>query len=694
LRRALRAVGKVYLMKSCLQKTGALTAAASLAVCGHALAQPTTTQTIVVTGNPLNTRDLATPSSVLTGDALVLKRAGTLGETIDGLPGVSSTYFGPNANRPVIRGQDGDRIRVLSNASASVDASSLSFDHAVPIDPLVIERIEVLRGPAALLYGGSAVGGVVNAIDNRIPKARIDGVLGAIETRLAGAASERALSGLVEGGSGGLAWHADGFGRSTSDQRVPAFDRPRDDGGSERSTRIRNSASRAKGGAVGGSWVGERGYVGASVDTYRNDYGIVAEDDVTIRMHRDKLALAGEWRSPQGPLPTLKAQLAQTRYRHQEVEGTGAIGTTFKSQGTDARIDVTHAALPLLGGRVEGAFGVQAETVDFSALGEEAFVPNTQTRHVAGFVVERFSWGEGSAGSGHVSAGLRAEQVRVDSLGDETGTDARFGSAQQRRFTPRSVSLGGLLELGAGWQLSSSMSSTTRAPTSYELYANGVHAATSAFERGDPAQRQERGRHVDIGLAWRAGAHGLKLSAFESRFANYIALDATSEPEFVDEEGNAFPVFAFQGVRARLRGYEIEGSWRAWEGAWRLDLEARLDAVEGVNRDSGQALPRLSPTRATLGAQFTQGEFGARLEVQRLAAQDRVPATDSATRGYTLVHLSASYALHWGGSKALLFARLHNAGDVLGFSASTVATVRALSPLPGRSLAAGLRVTF
>ena len=208
---------------------------------------------VVITGNPLGGKEVETPSSVLTGDALVLRRGSSLGETLDGLPGVSSSYFGPNANRPVIRGQDGDRIRVLSNAGASLDASSLSFDHAVPIDPLVVERIEVLRGPAALLYGGSAVGGVVNAIDNRIPKLPLAAVSGAVETRFGGASGERAVSALVEGGGNGYALHADAFRRNTDDLHVPAFDRPLANGTTERRTRIVNSASRAQGGALGAS---------------------------------------------------------------------------------------------------------------------------------------------------------------------------------------------------------------------------------------------------------------------------------------------------------------------------------------------------------------------------------------------------------------------------------------------------------
>ncbi|MDP1791898.1 MAG: TonB-dependent receptor plug domain-containing protein, partial [Methylibium sp.] len=184
-----------------------------LALAQTASPPDTTLPPVVVTGNPLDSDGIATPYSVLAGPGLVLKRGSSLGETLSGLPGVSSSYFGPNANRPVIRGQDGDRIRVLNNAGATLDASALSFDHAVPIDPLVVERLEVLRGPAALLYGGSAVGGVVNAIDNRIPKAAIDGVGGALELRGGGAARERSAGALVEAGGNGLAIHADVFAR-------------------------------------------------------------------------------------------------------------------------------------------------------------------------------------------------------------------------------------------------------------------------------------------------------------------------------------------------------------------------------------------------------------------------------------------------------------------------------------------------
>lgn len=663
--------------------------AALLAAAAPAWAQQQL-QTVVVTGNPLGSGEVATPSSVLSGNGLILRRGSSLGETLDGLPGVSSSYFGPNANRPVIRGQDGDRIRVLSNAGASLDASSLSFDHAVPIDPLVVERIEVLRGPAALLYGGSAVGGVVNAIDNRIPKARIDGVSGALETRFGGAAGERAVSALVETGGNGFAVHADAFGRRTDDLRVPAFDRPLADGSTERRTRVVNSASQAHGGAVGGSLVWDRGYLGASVDTYRNDYGIVAEDDITIQMRRDKVSLAGEVRMPDGLITTLRGQATGTDYQHQEIEGDGSVGTTFKTRGSDARVEAVHKSIRVGTGRIEGSFGMQFETSRFSALGEEAFVPSTRTRQTAAFLLERWTWGE----SGHISAGVRAEQVRVRSEGDAAGADAQFGPPQERKFSPRSASIGAVLNLSPQWQLSSNASYTERAPTSYELYANGVHAATSAYERGDPQQAQERGRNLDVALGWKEGANRIKVGVFESRFANYIALTATGEPDFVDDAGDSFPVFAFRGVRARLHGLEVEGTWRAMEGVRTIDLDAKLDIVRGFNEDDDEALARLAPRRATLGVNLAQGAWTARAEVQHASAQRRVPATDIATSGWTLVNLSASYALNLAERDALLFVKLQNVGNKLAYSSSTIGTVRALSPLPGRSLTAGLRLSF
>lgn len=645
---------------------------------------------VVVTGNPLRSTEVTLPTSSLAGEALVLRRGSSLGETLEGLPGVSSTYFGPNANRPVIRGQEGDRIRVLSNAGATLDAASLSFDHAVPIDPLVVERVEVLRGPAALLYGGSAVGGVVNTLDNRIPRAALGAPSGAAEVRLGGAAQERSVSALVEAGGKGVAWHADVFTRRTSDLSVPAFDRPLDDGSTERRRRVVNSASDARGGAVGGSLVWDHGYLGASVDTYRNDYGVVAEEDVTIRMQRDRLAVAGEVRDLPGLIRTVRWQGSATDYRHAEVEGTGEVGTTFKNRGGDGRVELAHAKQAVGAGELEGVWGFQGETSRFQALGEEAFVPSTQTRQRAAFVLEQWRLGP----AWQLSAGGRAEQVRVQSSGDADAAEVRIGPAAERRFSPRSASFGLVRQWDPRWQFSANAAYTERAPTSYELYANGVHAATGTYERGDTAQRLERGRSVDVALQWKAGHDQLKVSLFDSRFSNYIVLMRTGEPDAVNDAGDTFPVYAFQGVRARLRGAEIEGKTRVWQHQGSLDLEGHLDVLRGDNLTTGEPLPRMAPLRGTLALAWQQAAWTARAELQHAARQDRVPSDDVATPAWTVVNLSLSYRLAAGPGDALLFVKLNNLGNALAYNAGTIASVRALSPLPGRALSAGLRYAF
>lgn len=665
--------------------------AAALACAGSALhaqdsTAPGTTQTIVVTGNPLGRERGATPVSVLSGEALLLKRSGTLGDTLDGLPGVAGTGFGPNASRPVIRGLDGDRIRVLDNGGATIDASSLSFDHAVALDPLVAERIEVLRGPAALLYGGSATGGVVNVLDNRVPRvsrASSPGLSGRAEVRLGGAANERSGAVVLDGGTGGgFAWHADAFGRRNDDVRAPRYTPVEDGEALEPSRRVRNSAARAEGGAVGAGFVGHDGFAGLSVDTYRNDYGVTVEPDVLIRMKRDRVAAAGEWRRIGGSGHSVAVQGSRTEYRHEELEGTGAVGTTFDSTGDDLRAEFRHARV----GPLQGVVGAQAETLRFSALGEEAFVPGTRTRSSALFVLEELE-----AGPWVFAAGARAERVRVASNG---GGNA-FGDATERRFTPRSGSLQARVMLGGGWSAQLSAGRTERAPTYYELYADGVHVATGAYERGAASLPVERSNHFEAGLAWAHGAQSLSVNVFRTSFARYIALDATGVE--IDE----VPEYAFTAVRARLSGVEAEwktslpmgGGAKAF-GLAAIDLHAGLDAVRGDNLDTGEALPRQPPLRLRGGITARFSGVALTLNVQHVARQGRVPATDAPTAGYTRVDLLASSSFGPAGGGARWFIAGRNLGDKLAYNAVTVATIRGLSPMPARSVSGGVQWGF
>ncbi|MBI5722164.1 MAG: TonB-dependent receptor [Burkholderiales bacterium] len=675
------------------------------ALLAHAAAaqstQPAPASTVVITGNPLGNERTLLPSAVLSGNGLALRRAATLGETLDGLPGVAATGFGPNASRPVIRGLDGDRVRMLDNGGASVDASSLSFDHAVALDPLVVERLEVLRGPAVLLYGGSATGGVVNAINNRIPRALSPGLAARAELRGGGAASERSGAALLEGAIGpgegmgggtGLAWHADAFGRRTEDQRTPTFTPLEDGTPLEPADRVRNSASRSEGGALGASFVGGAGHAGLSAETFRNRYGVTVEPEVTIRMQRERQAFSGGWKPGLAGIEAVAIDAAHTRYRHEEVEGTGEVGTTFESRADDARVELRHA--PLAG--LRGVFGGQWEQMDFSALGEEAFVPGTQTRSQAAFVLEEYQ----IPGAVVLSAGLRGERVRVASAGDAAdAAEPRFGAPSERRFSPRSISVGARVPLPEGWSLSASWASSQRAPTYYELFANGVHVATAAFERGDAALAAERSRHTELGLAWTSGPHKVEVQWFTTRFANYIAQGATGADMTIPGENpgdpdEVFPEYAFRAVRARLRGFELEAHTRLLTGApVTLDLSFTLDQVKGDNLDAGEPLPRIAPLRARLSLEASRGGLRGGMVVRHAARQDRVPATDTATPGYTMLDLWAGLALPLPDlpGEGSVFVKAGNVTDRLGYNASSIATMRGLAPLPGRALSAGLR---
>ena len=636
---------------------------------------------VVVTGNPLKSQVLAQPSDSLGGDQLVLTRAANLGDTLQGLPGVAATNFGPNASRPSIRGLDGDRVRILNNSGASVDASNLSFDHGVAIDPLVIDKVEVLRGAAALLYGGNAVGGVVNTLDNRIPRTLINGLSGAAEVRLGGASHDKSGAVVLDGGSGqahaGWGWHVDLAGRDAGDQATPRFSSPTDTG-SESRTSVRNSAAQSHGGSVGGSVFFQGGFAGVSVDDFHTNYGTTAEADVTIRMQRQRVATAGEWATADGPIHRVSWQLSRNRYEHVEMSGDVA-GTTFKSTGTDGRVEVEHAALQTPLGPVKGLVGLQTEALDFSALGEEAFVPSTRTRSTGVFVLE-----QARAGGVDWSAGARTERVTVDSDGGD-----RFGAAQQRRFRPTSMALSGVYPLSSAWSLSANLNRTERAPAYYELFANGLHLASAAYERGDPTLGLEHSKGVDVGLKWEGDGSHVHVNVYETRFANYIALQATGA--MADNDGQAVPVYVFTAVPARLRGVEFEGRWQLNPA---IALLSQLDAVRGDNRATGEPLPRLVPLRAMLGLEAKQGEWSGKLEWRGAARQTRVAEFDTPTAGYGTVRLSVARQLRWGQTDALWYLKLDNLANKLAYNATAVPTIRDLAPQAGRSASTGLQVRF
>jgi iron complex outermembrane receptor protein len=646
---------------------------------------------VVITGNPLGRDQTALPVNALGRNELIERGQTTLGETLNGLPGVSSTYFGPNASRPIIRGLDGDRIRVLNNSASSLDASSLSYDHAVPLDVLSTERIEVLRGSAALQYGGSAVGGVVNVIDNRIPREAFSGVSGKAQAQAATGNDERSVAGLVEAGNDRWALHVDGFDRRTGDVRVPTELECTKPGSPASARRICNSASDSRGGAVGASTFWDNGYLGASVNTYQSDYGTVAEDTVTIGMKTTRYALEGQVRNLPGVWDSLKARLSHTDYRHTEFEGAEA-GTVFANQGQDMRVEARHR--PLAGW--QGVLGVQLESSRFSAVGEEAFAPFSRSRSQAVFVHEELptSWGQ-------LNAGARWESVSVQSLGNPEQPRFEDGIGT-KKFTPFSLATGAVYKLSSDWRLTGNGAMTQRAPKDYELYANGPHVATHAWEVGSSTLGIEKSKSLDLGLHWQQGPNRMAVTAFASRFSHYIGLMNTGE--FKDEEGRpasegeegALPVQRYEGVRARFTGLEAQGRQRLWQGPSTLDLDWRADTVRATNDSTGEPLPRIAPLRLGSTLVYAQGPWSARLGADWHAAQDRVPNGSQATGAYTLVHANVSYRQKLDRTVLQWFARVDNLTDQVAYSATSILTTTAFgkSPLPGRSLKLGVQASF
>jgi iron complex outermembrane receptor protein len=673
-----------------------------------------TLEPVVVSANPLGAdiNDLITPVSVLRGDQLSQKQSSTLGQTLNGLPGVGSTDFGPNSSRPTIRGLDGDRVRVMSNGGASLDASTLSYDHAVAIEPLLVEQIEVVRGPAALQYGGSAIGGAVNVIDNRIPKAPIKGVHGRAEVRAGGAESERAAAGMVTVGNGAFAVHVDGSSRKTDDLKVP---KQAGREGFISQGKLLNSDADQQGGALGFSLTNDHGYLGLSVDTYRNDYGtgLFEVGDIAnptrIKLKQDKLTLAGEQRNlggKAGPFESIRGFFSTTDYKHEE-SVSGAVESTFKNKGWDSRIEGTHLPIQTSMGALKGAWGIQGAESKFSAIGEKTFVPNTQTNSMALFVFEELSFAPGKA----VNGGVRLEFVKVDSLGGGTNGQNLEFIADSKKFKPFSASVGYRQDVGSGWTATGGLSYTERAPTFYELYANGMHHATETYEQGNANNKKEKGATLELGMKFKTPTTRANFGVYVTEFSNFIGL---TQGGYVDEadgsiqsldlgvcerggSGHCVPKYSFSGIKARLYGLEADGRFPLASGlfgkASQLNMDWKADYVRGENRSTGGALPRISPLRLSSALVYSEGKYSGQVDVQYAARQNRYADNLGATPSYTMFGLGASYKTAISGMKsAYLFMKVDNITDVEARNASSV--LRDMAPVGARAFKVGLRGNF
>ncbi len=662
---------------------------------------------VTITARNLESGSLLVPAQQLSGAALTQRQGGTLGETLDNLPGIANSSFGPNVGRPIIRGMEGDRIRILQNSGANIDVSGLSNDHAVPIDPLTTERIEVLRGPATLLYGGSAIGGVVNVIDNRIARERTfgakGGVMGKAEVRAGGAADERSTGAMVEAGNDKFVLHVDAFDRSTKNLRVPK-DMNCGEGlaATPNGRRVCNSASDSKGGAVGGTLLFDRGYLGVSTSEYRSTYGTVAEPNVTIGMLRRHHVMEGLVRDV-GAFENVKVQLGNTHYRHTEFDD-GSPESTFKNKGHDFRLEGRQRTMRLSNGmQLDGTVGIQHERNNLQAKADDGMantlLPPTRSRSTGVFTYQalKTSWGQ-------LSAGARAEDVEVVSLEDHVDH-----LAQTKKFKPLSLAVGAMRNLRQGeaqngWQLTTNLSASQRAPKDYELFAHGVHAATGTYEIGQSNLKLEKGTQLDVGGEWKQGPHKFGITGFASQFSNYISLQSMG----TDSNEPDMPDYRFEGVRARFYGIESTVKLRMIGGQSALlspnaahgamDIELRADVVRAKDLTHNSYLPRIAPMRVGADAVWSRHAWGARFGFMHAAAQNRVPEGNITTAGHTLWNAGINYHAHtYGPTHWLLFAKLDNITNKLAYSSTSVLTQTMgtnAPPIAGRSLKVGAQVSF
>ena len=606
--------------------------------------------------------DVVHPVVVLSGDALRQQMGSSLGETLARQPGITATWYGPAASRPIIRGLGGDRVMVLEDGVAALDLSGLSEDHATSTEDAVARQIEIIKGPATLLYGSGAVGGAVNVVTRRIPSQQPQPALqGTAELRGDSASRQRAAVGTLDAAlSEDLSVHADGHYGANDDIRIP--------GGT-----LANSDSRGGGGSVGFSLLNDAGFVGMSAGALMQNYGIPQAagsppGGPRIDMKQTRVSLRGEQSLGDGPLQRIGLSATHSLYEHDELEDDGSVGTQFKQNGTEARIALDH-----LLGDFKGTVGIQYRRIDFSTSGTKSFVPATLTNTPAAFAFEQYAVGPLT-----LEGGLRTEYQHIA----VTATPA----LPSYSGLATSGSLGALWRIAAPVSMAVNVTHSDRHPSATELYANGAHEATQQYLVGNSALRRESATDIDLTLR---GNHGLRweLSAYSNRFKNYIYLAPTGQ------FNTALPVFNYRQADAKFVGFEAELTLPLLQGGARsLDLRLAADRVQGELAD-GSKLPQLPPLHFGGELLGSWGNWNATASLWRYSGQHDIAANETPTDGYTLVaaSLNRRWSLGDGGS-LLLFLNGSNLTDQLARRHSS--PLKAIAPLPGRSVTAGLRLAL
>ena len=602
-----------------------------------------TLDTVTVQASPLggSPDDLVQPTTVLAGQELDRKKRGTIGEILENEPGVATSDFGAGVGRPIIRGQAGPRVSVLENGIGSMDVSTISTDHAVSIDPANAQQVEIIRGPATLIYGNGASAGVVNIVDNRLPEEMTEGFSGEIGGSYADNAEERNGKADLNYGVDGFMIHGDYSGRKTGDFDIPgnAFV----DGTAPVDGEIPNSQVKTQSGALSVSKIGEAGSFGVAVSRYDDNYGVPKEETAFIDLNQTRVDTQGIWKSPFAGVESIKLRAGHNDYQHTEFEAPGVPGTTFKNDESEGRLELVHE--PLAGWR--GVLGTQLIHRDFEAIGEEAFVPPTITNSAGLFLVESRAFGERT----HVELGGRVEhqEQKPDGVGYEDDNQ-----------TPVSLSAGLIYDLTPEYHLRLNATRAQRAPAAEELYAFGPHLATGTFERGNADLGLESANNFEIGLDKHTGRWTWQGSVYYNHIQNYTYLkeadddgdgvvdqvDASGAPwvEGSEEEGPLTVVDYRQG-NANFWGYELQTAYAFLNGPVKLNGRLFTDFVRAKLDDGGGNLPRITPARIGGGLDARYERWSGSVDLTRVERQDDVATLETPTSGYTLLSADVGYKL-------------------------------------------------
>ena len=642
-------------------------------------AAPEKLKTVVVKGTAIGGEVTAvTPTLILSSADLDRLSQSNIGDLLADLPGVVSSYFGPNAGRPVIRGLDGDRLKITQNGVNSLDASASSPDHAVSVDPLAIREAQVLRGPAALLYSTSILGGVINLVDARIPDQRL-AQRQSVTGRLGSVDGLRSVGVLAEGSAGSFSYHVDGFDKSTDDLRTPVG-------------RIADTSADNRGAGVGFSYLTSNGYVGLSYSGLDSTYG-VAEQDISIGLEQRRWDLAGKAEVAGSVVRSLAYRVGVADYAHTEFEG-GAPGSTFSNEGWDGRLDVELVKM----GSVEGVVGLQASRFDFGVIGDEAFLPDTRNSAMATFG----SFVQKLAADQRLRYGFRIEHAQVDaSAWTHDGALGSDPAAASASFTPASFAFAWAKDLNPSWTSTINLTRTERAPNFQELYADGPHVATDVYEVGNRDLGKEQGFGLELELAKVRGPLSGSFSVYYNRFSSFIALQRNGSgpdlsgfggPDFssgVDELAR----YDFVSVPADFFGSEVKVNYQFIDTpVSKFGLEWFGDFVRASNTDTSEALPRISPGRIGAALHGLESGWTWRLDATYHLAQNHTAPDETRTAGFTMVGASLAHPIKFAQLDGQFTLRAINLLDQEARNASSF--IKGALPMPGRGIEAGLRLNF